>query len=172
MENQTDSKGIILNYGLILGVIGIFIHLVFYATGNLLEYSWLTGVIGLIATVIIIVIGIKKFKTSNNSFLSFGQALKVGVGIAVVSAVISVIYTLIFTNMIEPDFQQQVMELQKQEWLESGMSDDQIETSAEMVEKFNGPAITIPVGIVMSAFIGFIISAIAGAVMQKKEDVF
>ena len=170
MENQANSKNIILNYGLYLAIAGIFIHLVFYATGNLIKLGWLTGVLGFVAMIAFITLGIKKFKADNGGFLTFGEALKVGVGIAVFSAAISAVYTLMFTNVIEPDFQAQMMEIQKQAWMDAGLNDEQIETSVDMAEKFNGPAITIPISIVVSAFFGFIISAIAGAIMKKTEE--
>ncbi|REH48836.1 uncharacterized protein DUF4199 [Tenacibaculum gallaicum] len=170
MENQANSKNIILNYGLYLGLIGVFIHLAFYATGTLIKFGWLSGIIGFIAMIILIILGIKKFKTDNNGFLTFGQALKVGVGIAVISAVISTIYTLIFTNIIEPDFQAQMMEVQKQAWIDAGMTDEQIEASETMAKKFNSPVITAPLALVVSAFFGFIISAIGGAIMKKTEE--
>ncbi|GFD75106.1 hypothetical protein KUL113_45260 [Tenacibaculum sp. KUL113] len=170
MENQTNSKNIILNYGLYLGIIGVFIHLVFYATGTLIKFGWLNGIISFLAMIALIILGIKKFKTDNNGFLTFGQALKVGVGIAVISAVISTIYTLIFTNIIEPDFQAQMMEIQKQGWIDAGMTDEQVEASEAMAEKFNSPVITAPLALVISAFFGFIISAIGGAIMKKTEE--
>lgn len=170
MENQTNSKSIILNYGLYLALVGIFIHLILYATGTLLDYTWVTGVVGFVAMIAFIILGIKKYKTNNGGYLSFGEALKVGVGIAVVSAVISIIYTLIFTNFIDPSFQEQAMELQKQKWLDGGMSEEQIEASVEMAKKFQNPAITSAVSIVVQAFFGFIISAIGGAIMKKTEE--
>jgi hypothetical protein len=170
MENQVNSKNIILNYGLYLGIIGVFIHLAFYATGNLIELGWLSGVLGFIAMIILIILGIKKFKADNGGFLTFGQALKVGVGIAVISAVISTIYTLIFTNFIEPGIQDQMMEVQKQAWIDAGLNDDQIEASEAMAKKFNSPMITAPIAIVVSAFLGFIVSAIGGAIMKKTEE--
>ncbi len=170
MENQTNSKSIILNYGLYLGVIGVFIHLAFYATGNLIKLGWLSGILGFVAMIALIVLGIKKFKADNNGFLTFGQALKVGVGIAVISAVISTIYTLIFTNVIEPEFQQQTLEIQRQAWIDAGLNDEQIEASEAMAKKFSSPMITAPLAIVVSAFFGFIISAISGAIMKKTEE--
>ena len=170
MENQTNSKSIILNYGLYLGVIGVFIHLAFYATGNLIKLGWLSGILGFVAMIALIVLGIKKFKADNNGFLTFGQALKVGVGIAVISAVISTIYTLIFTNVIEPEFQQQALEIQRQAWIDAGLNDEQIEASEAMAKKFSSPMITAPLAIVISAFFGFIISAISGAIMKKTEE--
>lgn len=170
MENQANSKGIILNYGLYLGLAGVFIHLIFYATGNLISLGWVSGIIGFIAMIALIILGIKKFKADNGGFLTFGQALKVGVGIAVVSAVISTIYTLIFTNVIDPTIQDQALALQKQAWIDAGLNDDQIEASEAMAQKMQSPMITVPLAIVVSAFFGFIISAIGGAIMKKTEE--
>ena len=62
------------------------------------------------------------------------------------------------------------MELQKQKWLDGGMSEEQIEASVEMAKKFQNPAITSAVSIVVQAFFGFIISAIGGAIMKKTEE--
>ncbi|MBE7645473.1 DUF4199 domain-containing protein [Tenacibaculum finnmarkense] len=170
MENQVNSKSIILNYGLYLGLLGIFIHLIFYAAGSLIASSSIIGIVGIVAMISFIILGIKKFKTTNSGFLSFGEALKVGVGIAVVSAVISAVYTLIFTNLIQPDFQEQVMEIQKQAWLDAGLNDQEVEKSAAIAKQFSGPGITIPVSIVISAFFGFIFSAIGGAIMKHTPE--
>lgn len=170
MENQANSKSIIINYGIILGVIGVFSHLALYASGKLIELNWVNSVVGLLATVILIVLGIKKFKEANGTYLSFGQALKVGVGIAVVSGIVAIIYTQLFVNVIDPGFQDQLMEVQKQAWLDAGMNDEQIESSVEMTKKFQGPLISSGMIIVFSAFIGFIISAIAGAIMKKSAE--
>ena len=170
MENQANSKGIILNYGLYLGLAGVFIHLIFYATGNLISLGWLSGVIGFVAMIALIILGIKKFKADNGGFLTFGQALKVGVGIAIISAVISTIYTLIFTNIIDPSIQEQAIALQKQAWIDSGLNEDQLEASEAMAQKMQSPMITVPLAIVVSAFFGFIISAIGGAIMKKTEE--
>ncbi|CAL2102943.1 conserved membrane protein of unknown function [Tenacibaculum sp. 190130A14a] len=170
MENQANSKSIILNYGLYLGLAGVLIHLTFYATGNLISLGWLSGILGIIAMIVFIVLGIKKFKNDNSGYLTFGQALKVGVGIAVISAVISTIYTLVFTNVIMPDFQEQMLEVQKQAWMDAGLNDEQIESSAEMTKKFQSPFISVPVSLVMAAFLGFVFSAISGAIMKKTEE--
>ena len=170
MENQTSSKRIILNYGLYLAIIGILIHLSLFVTDSLLQLMWLTGVLGFVIMIICIVLGIKKCKQNNKGYLTFGQALKIGVGIAVVSAVISAIYTLLFIKVIDPTFQEQAMELQVQKWLDAGMSEEQIDASLAIAKKFQNPAIASAVSIMFSAFFGFIISAITGAIMRKTEE--
>lgn len=170
MENQVSSKSIIVNYGIILGVIGILSHLTFYATGNLITMGWANGVVGFIALIVIIVLGIKKFKTGNGGYLSFGQAVKIGLLISLLSAVISIIYSQIFVNFIEPDFMNQMLEVQRTAWEDAQMTQEQMESAEGMFETFSSPLITSLFSIVGAAFFGFVISAIAGAVMKRSQE--
>lgn len=170
MENQANSKSIILNNGLYLGLTGVILGLILYAMGKSLELQWVSSLVGFIATIIFVVIGLKSFKADNNGFMSWGQGLKVGMGIVMVSAVITVVYTLLFTNVIEPDFQQQAMDLQQQKWLDAGLTEEQIETFTESSKKFQGPGIMTAMILAISAFIGFVISAITAAIMKKSEE--
>ncbi|WP_369047671.1 DUF4199 domain-containing protein [Tenacibaculum sp. UWU-22] len=170
MENQANSKSIIINYGLLLGGASVILSLIIYATGNSLNQNWITSVISTLLIVGFIVAAIKKFKQANGEFLSWGQAVKVGVGVAVVAGLILAIYNYIFMNFIEPDFMNQVMEKQQQLMIDKGLTDEQIETSMQMAKKFQSPAISAAMSIVSSAVFGFIISAIAGAILKKTEQ--
>ena len=87
-----------------------------------------------------------------------------------ISAVIAVAYTLLFTNVIEPTFQQQAMDFQAKAWEDAGLTSDQIESSVAMAEKFNSPAIVSAMILAFSAFIGFVFSAIIAAIMKKSEE--
>ena len=53
---------------------------------------------------------------------------------------------------------------------ELNMTEEQIESSKSMMETFSSPAITSAIGIIAAAFFGFIISAIAGAIMKRTEE--
>lgn len=170
MENQVNSKSIILNYGLMLAVVSIIVSLISYATGTHFKPHWSTSVITIIAFIALVVLGIKKFKGLNNGFLSFGQAVKTGVGIAIISALIGSVYQYIFMNFIEPDFMSQMLEIQQQSMIDQGMSEEQIEAAQEMGAKFSSPLMMSAFGIIGSAIGGFIISAIAGAIMKKTEE--
>ncbi|PWG05424.1 DUF4199 domain-containing protein [Polaribacter aquimarinus] len=170
MENQANSKSIILNYGLYLGLIGVVIHLILFATGSLLEYQWINSVVSFAAMIALIIIGIKKFREANGGFISWGQGVKIGMGITMISAVIAVIYTLLFMNVIDPTFQEQAMEVQKQAWVDAGMTEEQIDGAVEMTQKFQTPGILSAMILAMSAFFGFIISAIVAAIMKKSEE--
>ena len=65
--------------------------------------------------------------------------------------------------------QEQIMDIQRQAWADANMTSEQIEAAEEMTKRFSSPAISSAIQIVASAFFGFIISAIAGAVMKKTE---
>ena len=170
MENQVSSKSIIINQGLYLGIVSILINLVVYALGNHLQPHWSVSVIFFVVLTGFIVMGMKQFKSSNGGFMSWGEAVKIGVGLTMISAVIVTIYNQIFMNFIEPDLMQQMSALQEQQWIDAGFSSDQIESSKEMMKKFQGPVISSAVGLVASAFFGFIVSAIAGAVMKESAE--
>ncbi|MCL7754325.1 DUF4199 domain-containing protein [Polaribacter sp. Z022] len=170
MENQASSKSIILNYGLYLGVISTIIHLVLFASGSLIELQWVQSLGGFIAMTALIILGIKKYKEGNGGFISWGQGVKIGMGITMISAIIAIVYTLIFMNFIDPTFQQQAMEVQQQAWLDAGMSEEQIEGATEMAAKFQSPGILSAMILAMSAFLGFVISAIVAAIMKKSEE--
>ncbi len=173
MENQkTSSKKIMLNYGLILGFAGIFINVAVFAMGQTYNPHWAVGVIGIIVTIAIIVLGIKKVKEQNGGFLTLGEALKTGLGIALISGLIGTVYTLIFTNFIEPEYYTRLLEIQQQKILETypNFTDEQLETSMEMTKKMTGPVITSAVAIIGSLFIGFIISLIGGLIMKKSNE--
>ena len=120
--------------------------------------------------IVIIVIGIRNFKSVNNNLITWGQSVKIGVGIAIVSALLGIIYNLIFMNFIEPEFMNQMMEKQVVAWEELNMTEEQIEASKSMMETFSSPGITSAIGIVAAAFFGFVISAIAGAIMKRTEE--
>ncbi|QMU64717.1 MAG: DUF4199 family protein [Flavobacteriaceae bacterium] len=170
MENQASSKSVILNYGLYYGVISILISLVVYAMGKHLDQGFSGMLIGLVVMIVFIVLATKKFKKDNNGFMSWGQGVKVGVGTVVIGVIIAVIYQQIFINFIEPDFMNQMAEKTQESLLDAGLTEEQIESRMEMQKKFQNPLISIPLGIVVGAFAGFIFSAITSAIMKKSEE--
>lgn len=170
MENQTDSKSIIINNGLLLGGISVIISLGLYAMGQHLQPHWSTSLVSMAAFILLITMGIKKFRESNRGFISWAQAVKIGVGIAVIAGLIGAVYQYVFTNFIEPDFINQMMEIQNQKLLDEGVPEEQIEAANEMSKSFSSPALMAAFGIIGSAIGGFIVSAIAGAIMKKSEE--
>ena len=170
-DQQKPTSKIALNYGIILGFVSILISVALYATGMTYKQDWKTGSIGFIVTVVIIVMGIKKFKEANGGFLSVGQGLKTGVGIALIGSVISIIYLMVFMNYIEPDYMEKSLEVAREKLMENqSLSEDQVEQALEIQKNFSSPAIIAAVGLIWSIFLGFIISLITSLIMKKNEE--
>jgi len=173
MENQEISpKQIMLNFGLMLGFASILISVALYAMGKTYDPHWSVGVISTAITVVVIILGIKKIKEINGGFLSLSEALKTGLGIALISGLILVVYNLIFITFIEPEYFARMLEFQQQKMMETypNFTDEQLEASLEMVKKMSGPVINSAIVIVGSLFLGFIISLIGGLIMKKSNE--
>ena len=170
MENQANSKNIILNYGVYLGIATVLINLVVYAVADYLRPHWSVSILSGVIMIAIIVMANKKFKEDNAGFMSWGQAVKIGVGLTVISAVIGIVYQQIFANFIEPEFMKDMMMIQEQKWIDQGMNSEGIETAKGMMQKFQGPFISSAIGLVVAAFIGFVVSAIVGAIMKQSAE--
>jgi hypothetical protein len=171
METQeTSPKQIMLNYGLMLGLATVVISVANYAFGNAYEPHWSINILSIGLMIAFMVLGIKKVKESNEGLLSLGEGLKTGLGIALISGIVGIIYFLLFVNFIDPDFFTTIATIQEQKWLDANMTDEQIEGAKAMMAKMSGPGITSSFMIVFTLFIGFIISLIAGLAMKQSEE--
>ena len=172
METKNASvKSIALSYGALLGVVSVLLSVIAYVMNVHLERPWWLTVLSLAAMLLFIVYAVKTFKKDNEGFLSLGEAIKVGLAVALISGIISVIYNYVFMTFIEPDFVSQMMEISEQRMMESNpnMTQEQKEVALSMSEKFMSPAIMTAIGIIVSLFLGFIISLIAGLVMKQER---
>jgi len=170
MENQTNTKSLIINFGIYLGIATVLTSLITYALGMHLDPHWSVSVISGILFIGLIVFGIKKHKENNEGFLTWGQGVKIGVGIAIVAALIGTIYNYLFMTFLEPNFLNQVMEVSNQKLLDQGQTEEQIEAINKMSEAFKSPLLIAAMGIIGSAVGGFIVAAIAAAIIKKSEE--
>ncbi len=173
MENQQKSTNkTALHFGIILGIVSILISVIIYALGMQYDQDWKTGMIGFLAMAIIVFLGIKKYKEFNGGFLTLGEAIKTGIGIALIGGIISVIYSYVFMNFIEPDFIANTMAGAEEKMLERNpnLTDEQIEQALSISKKMMSPGIMSAIGILWSLFLGLIISLISGLILKKTED--
>ena len=174
MENQptTTKRSIMLNYGVYLGLASIVVALLNYVIGDIYEPHWAMLVISLAVSSAILVLGIKKIKEGNDGLLTLGEAIKAGLGISLISALIYCAYLLIFYNFIEPEFFDNMMKVQEQTIIEKypNMSDEQLEGAKKGAAAFANTGVNLGMTIFMSLFFGLIISLIAGLVMKKTNE--
>ena len=162
METQKLTPGkFAMNYGLILGLVMIAINVVTYVTGMALEGTqwpqWLYYVIFPIT----VIYAISQYKKSNGNLLKLGEAIKLGVLIGVISAIVYVIYGLIFNYIIDPEFMDIMKEVARDKMLERpNMTEEMVDQSMKIVEMFMNPFVGSAIWIALSAFFGMIYSLI------------
>ncbi|MDA9596998.1 DUF4199 domain-containing protein [Flavobacteriaceae bacterium] len=159
-----------LNFGLLLGGISVIFGIMLYVldmhyhddtSTSLISYTFLIG---------IIVWGIIHFRKENNGYLTLSNALKTGLGIALISS-ITVIYIIYLINFIDPEFIDKSMEFQKQKMLQENpeISIENVNKMIDMQKEFSGPFIIAGFIIIFNLFFGFIISLISGLMLKKSQ---
>ena len=170
MEEQQPKTGkFALNYGLLLGLIGVVFGVMLYTQKMHYETSTAVIVISIVILAAIIFLGVNAFKKANGGYLTISEALKVGVGIALVGAIISLIYQFVLTNFIEPDFMDKAMEIAKPKAFEQNpnMTEEQWDQAVEMQKGFAW--IQYPVGLIMNSIFGLVIGLIVGLILKKSK---
>lgn len=172
MENQNSATKTMLTYGFYIGILSVIINLLNYSFGNIFDPHWSVSLVGALVFIGLMVYAIKEFKTKNDGFLKLGEAIKIGLGIALVSAIIGIIYQLILMYVLEPDYMVKMAEFQEQAILEKypEMDEAQLETALNMSKKFTTPGMMTAMGLAMSLLFGLIVSLIAGLIMKKDKN--
>ncbi len=172
METQKPAAGkFSMNYGIILGVIMILISVVTYVTGMTLEGVQWPQYLYYIIFPVVIFYAISQYKKQNANLLSLGDAIKIGVIIAAISAIVYVIYGFIFNYIIDPEFMGQMKDVVRDKMLENpNMTPEMVDQQMVWVEKFMSPVFGSAFWIGGSMFFGLLWSLIAGLVMKKDDN--
>jgi Protein of unknown function (DUF4199) len=169
-NSKAILKKIAYNYGVILGVISIFILVIMYAFN--LDKNWAITIISIGSTILVFVYGIKAFKKENDNFLSVQDAIKVGLAIAVISGVIGAVYAYFHYSYIYPEFIENIREEAMAQNIENPDLDEETLSKIESFTNiFTSPFMLATFSLIGSLFFGFIISMITGAIIKRKRPV-
>jgi uncharacterized membrane protein YfcA len=168
-QNQPKIGKFSWTFGLILGLASVAFSFMLYTMEMHYEQSWPIQVIGILMTAVAIVVAISQFKKANEGYLKVSEALKLGMGIGLVSAIVGLIYYALLTNVIEPDFMDKVMDIAKVKALENNprITDEQWQQGVDMQKKFAW--LTYPFILIFSIIIGLVIGWITGLIMKKQK---
>lgn len=163
-----------MQYGVVFGMIMI-LELVISFSFNIQPSNKVYGIsINLlnffVLPVTLIVTGCNNYKKLNSGFISLGEALKTGVTICILAALIYAVFSIIF-NMIFPEFAEDVLNQVKKGIIEQSRDKpkEEVEMALAMTEKMMSPYVILPLTIAMYAFIGLIYSLIIGAIVKKER---
>ena len=157
-----------LNYGLIMGVVGVIWNVMLYSMDAHTSLDASNTIISLAITVAIATWGIWAFRKANGGYLTLGQAVKLGMGIALVSGIIAVIYTILMAHVIDPNYISDIAEAQKAAAEAEGTF-----TSEQIEQQYQGTLnyfwFSYPVILIFSVLIGLVIGLIDGLILKKAK---
>jgi tetrahydromethanopterin S-methyltransferase subunit B len=163
---STRSVGI--RYGLIMGVIGIALFVVFIAADVDIQgpARWLN----VLVLAVLIFLAHKYYKDNGDGFMTIGQATGIGFWMCLVSSAISSAFTYIYVKFIDTNFIQQMMDKQREAMEAKGtLSEEQVDQAMNMTSKFMTPEMMLIFGLVFGILFGVLIALIVGIFTQKKN---
>jgi glucan phosphoethanolaminetransferase (alkaline phosphatase superfamily) len=169
IPTKSIAKTYILPYGIALGATLVLLSFLKYNSGKQFESSTVDSIIGFLAIVALIIFPIYKFN-QNHRITSIRTALKIGLGIAVISSLLSFLYMYVYTTQIQPDFFDQTILLQRESHLKQ-FPDTNVEELNKLAISWRQVAPTVLYsGIFMvNMFLGGLISFVLGAVYKSKN---
>ncbi len=168
---SNSSKSTIINFGLILGAISVIFQLMLYFLDMHYKNDSTAGIVSLIIMVGVLLYSFIQFKKSNKGFISLSEALKIGLGVSLVSALVGIIYTQILLNILDPDTMKKSLELSLENMRIQNpeMPQEALDTVRSIQEKMSNPIIFSAIQIIFALFFGFIISLIGGLIVKKSK---
>lgn len=173
LHNDVAKRPFQVKWGIIAGVVGLAVLAYQYATGNHLSSSghWSTWV-SMVASVIIIHLAVSDYKKANRS-LTLGQGIKVGLGVALIAGLFTLVWFLLLGYVLEPNLSAEIMEFARSQNPEDfaqldAMPEDQRQAAMAVSEFFTSPFMMGTVGLLSSLFFGLIISLIT-SLIQKTQ---
>lgn len=173
-ETTISIKKYVLKYGLFLSLIWIVYSLICYLTDNVNGKNLIFSLIEILLHIGVIIFAFYVYKSTNGGFLKLSEALKIGIGIALIGGITAMVWNIALMEIIEPDMFDQMLEKSRNNIIEQNpeMTEDQIDESIAVVKKLNAPYPMSALIFISNTFLGFMISLIGGAIMQKNRDVF
>ncbi|WP_298311674.1 DUF4199 domain-containing protein [uncultured Aquimarina sp.] len=171
MKQRISIKTDILKFGLLQGITTIIYSFSIYVRGNFAKINTSHATIFLLILACWIMIGMIKFKKTNDNYISLGEALKIGIGITVFGGFLAILWKILLIHVIDPDIITQLEEKQINYMIKNSddFTQENIDRRVALTRKYTSPLIQIGAAILESLFLGFIISLVGGFIIRKKK---
>ena len=172
MDKSVSSiKSTVITYGTILGSISVVFQLMLFFLDMHYKNDSTAGIVSLIIMISVLLYSFISYKKINLGYLSLSEAIKIGLGVSLISALITIIYTQILINFLDPETMQKSLDLSMDTMRSENpeIPQDTLDTARSIQEKMSSPLIFSAVQIIFSLFFGFIISLIGGLVVKKSK---
>ncbi len=165
-ETQPKIGKFSLNYGLILGGISVAFGLMLFSMDAHTSQDTSNTVIGIVLAVGVVIWALISFRKANAGLMSLGQAIKLGIGVCLVSGVIYIAYLLLLSNVLDTDFITKIAENTRAAAQEAGVM-----TEAQIEQQYQGTIdyfwISYPFILIGAIIQGLVIGLIGGLIFKK-----
>ena len=170
MNSTVKISSFMLLYGAILGVLSAIFSFMLYTMDMHYQGGAFVTIVSIVLSTALYAVAMYQFRNANNNLMSFWQGVKIGVGVAVISGIIVILFNILLTKVIDPDTMTKAMNFQREQLIESTeMTIEQIDAQLEMMQQFQTPAIQAAFGLLFSVIFGFILSLLPAAFLRRYE---
>ncbi len=161
-----------LIYGVILGLVSVFISLVFYFIG-MATVSWTNYVSMLVGIVLLVYLMIQYRNVHLGGYASFGQIfVMVLVSAGIFATIISAAYTYLLYTVIDPGLVDQLRIVAEEKIMSnSRIPESMYDDLLDRMEKRMNVANMIKMALIFGPIVNAIIGLIIAAFIKKEEDV-
>jgi hypothetical protein len=171
---ETKPGPVILRFGLTGGLLSALIFLIFTVTGlsspDKPNSGYLSGFLTFAILITLVVLAIRRQRDEvQGGYINLGQCILVGLGVVLLSTLISSLVSLIYTQFIDPGFTERMMAQIEDAWEAQGMSEEQIEAARSWTAFMKSPFLTIAFNLLCFGIGGLILALITGLIMKREK---
>lgn len=177
MEQQEtpDSSVTTLSTGIRYGLIGAVISVAIFVLFNVAGIDMTSGpwqYLGWIITVALIYFAHVYYKQNGSGFMSYGQGVGIAFWFALISSLISSVFTYIYIKFVDANFLEMIVDREITKMEEKGMTADQIDQAMPYIKMFTSAEAIFGFGLFFGILIAVIIGLLVTIFTQKKNPDF
>ncbi|WP_425392578.1 DUF4199 domain-containing protein [Ekhidna sp.] len=162
--------------GVMLGVIGIVLTLLFYIVDPTLLAQWWVGILILLLSLALVAYFGIQHRKEIGGYMAFGKAWVYSMQLFVVAGLLGTIFNILLYNVIDPELPaivaEQAVENAESMMRNFGMPEDQMDEALEKARTDTLDRFSVQgslIGFLWGLIIYAILSLITGAIIKKKE---
>lgn len=169
MEEKRSVWKETLNYGIIMGLIGVGMSVLTYMFDLMLK-TWIIWP-SLLISVLVLFFLLRSYRDHyNNGYITYGKSVGAGVVMNIYSAIITAIFVFVLYSFIDPGLIDKSLAMTEQKLVERGIPDSAIDQAMQMQAKLMKPWFTTLMSTISSVFYGLILSLIVSLFIMKKGN--
>lgn len=129
-----------------------------------------SGLFSLLILIFGIYFGIRQAKRANENAITYAMAIKTGIGISFITAIIVSVFTYLYCVVINPGYADFMVKETKNELIKSGTSAKDIAMQLEKVKQQFSTGSQVMMALVGQFVIGCIASAVISQFMKTKQS--